>query len=211
MNNFKLQENKQKLKKNLLQKLEKYFVSFFEGNVAGKKGNFKKNPNDSYYPLVVDFLEAALGAKKRVTMPDGKIFEINIPAGALDGSFIMVPKSGGQGNITHKTGDAYLEIMVTPHDFFNRKNNNILFEKSINIAQSLLGDKVLIPTLHGNILLTIPPRTTHGTKFRLKNKGIKNKNNEIGDQIITIKIELPNKIDAQLEKELRKMLETVKN
>ena len=40
---------------------------------------------DVRYRLEVDFIDAAVGAKKRVTMPDGKVLDIAIPSGFEDG------------------------------------------------------------------------------------------------------------------------------
>jgi molecular chaperone DnaJ len=60
---------------------------------------------------------------------------------------------------------------VKPHEFFKRRNDDILLEITINIAQAALGDTIMVPSVDGDIELKIPPGTQTGESFRLRGKG----------------------------------------
>jgi DnaJ-class molecular chaperone len=56
-----------------------------------------------------------------------------------------------------------------------------------------------VPTLDGAVELKIPPRTSSGRTFRLKGKGMPKKDGGTGDLLATVRIELPEGADAELD------------
>lgn len=155
-------------------------------------------PADIHYSIDVDFLEAVRGAKKRITMPDGKALDINIPDGIEEGQQLRLK---GQGS--NPSGDAYVEIHIRSHPFFTRKGKDITIELPISLPESVLGGKIQVPTIHGVVEMTIPKGTSSGATLRLKGKGIK-----AGDQYVKLKLIMPKEIDAELEEAIRKWSET---
>lgn len=166
------------------------------GNLGGRAGGARSGrpSTDAHYSIEVDFLEAARGAKKRVTMPDGKTLEITIPEGIEEGQKLRLKGQGVQ-----PSGDAYVEIHIQPHSFFTRKEKDITIELPIALQESVLGEKIQVPTIHGSVEMTLPKGASSGATLRLKGKGIKG-----GDQYVKLKLVMPKEIDAELEEAVRK-------
>jgi len=168
------------------------------GNRAGGSGFNRPPPADAHYSIDVDFLEAATGAKKRVTMPDGKTLDINIPEGIEEGQKLRLKGQGAQ-----PSGYAYVTVQIRPHPFFTRKDKDITIELPMSLQESVLGGKIQVPTIHGAVEMTIPKGASSGATLRLKGKGIKT-----GDQYVKLKLVMPKEIDAALEEFIRKWSET---
>lgn len=166
---------------------------------SGQRGGFSVKGPDVRYTLELDFLEAVLGAKKRVTMPEGGVLDLSIPAGVSDGKVLRLKGKGAVGIGTTERGDALVEVRVRPHARFQRSDGDILLEVPITIDEAILGAKIEVPTIAGRVQLTLPKGTNSGRVFRLKGKGIKRAGRpEAGDQLVTVRIVLPDTIDDSL-------------
>ena len=162
-------------------------------------GGFSLKGQDANYTLEVEFLEAVLGAKKRVTMPDGATLDLAVPAGVADGQKLRLKGKGGPGIRGGEPGDAMVEIRVRPHPQFKRLGDDILLEVAITLDEAVLGARIEVPTTSGRVVLVVPKGTSSGRAFRLKGKGANNATEgSIGDQIVTVRIELPPVIDDSL-------------
>jgi len=154
---------------------------------------------DVRYTLEVDFLEAATGAKKRVTMPEGGVLDITVPEGVADGQTLRLKGQGAPGLRSSEPGDALVEIKVRPHPLFKRAGDDILLELPITIDEAVLGAKIEVQTISGRVQLTLPKGTSSGRVFRLKGKGVRNTTTGgIGDQLVTVRIVMPDAIDSEL-------------
>ncbi len=149
---------------------------------------------DVHYRLDIDFMEAALGAEKQITMPDGKKLKIIIPEGVKDGQKLRLKNKGREFPDGHQ-GDAYIEIHIKPDKIFTRKRNDIYTEIPIAINEAILGSTIEVETIHGFVKVKIPKATDSGKRFRLKGKGIKG-----GNHYVDVQIVMPDKIDEDLEK-----------
>ena len=166
---------------------------------SGQRGGFSVKGPDVRYTLELDFLEAVLGAKKRVTMPEGGVLDLSIPAGVSDGQVLRLKGKGAVGIGTTERGDALVEVRVRPHARFQRSDGDILLEVPITIDEAILGAKIEVPTIAGRVQLILPKGTNSGRVFRLKGKGIKCVGRpEAGDQLVTVRIVLPDTIDDSL-------------
>jgi len=138
----------------------------------------------------VDFLTAARGGTRRVILPDGSAVDVTIPAGTADGTVLRLKGKGRPGPAG--PGDALVEVKVTPHPRFERKGLDIVVDQPVPLAIAVKGGKVRVPTLDGEVALSVPPRTSSGTMLRLKGKGIKDaRTGQQGDQLVRVLIELP--------------------
>lgn len=182
--------------------IEDIFHSFFEGGVSGKQAGFKHKAADAYYRLRVGFMEAARGVAKQVTMPDGKVLKIRIPAGVEDGQRLRLQGQGGQGSAGVPAGDAYVDIFVDPHPVFMRSGNTITSEAPVGLHETVLGSTITVETLDGALQVKVPKGASSGTTLRLKGKGIKG-----GDHLIKLKLVMPHEIDEELERFMRKWTE----
>lgn len=128
--------------------------------------------------------------------------DIKIPAGIVTGQQLRVSGKGERGENGGGYGDLYVEISVSAHEHFKRQGNDIHITIPISVVDATLGTVVDVPTVSGDVGLTIPAGTQPNTKFRLKDKGVKDlRSTRYGDQYVEVKIEIPKKLSKK-EKEI---------
>lgn len=176
------------------------FADLFGGRGRGGGGGsgVRMRGQDQHFTLTVGFLEAARGATRRITMPDGSVLDVRIPQGLADGQTIRLKGKGGLGIGGAEAGDALVTVTVEPHDFFAREGDDILVEVPVSIDEAILGGKVEVPTIDGRVAVTIPKGVSSGRVLRLRGKGVK-RGAAQGDQLVTLKIVAPPTIDPELE------------
>jgi DnaJ-class molecular chaperone len=154
---------------------------------------------DARYTLEIEFLEALGGVKKRVTLPEGGILDLVVPEGVADGQVLRLKGKGAAGMRGGEPGDALVELKVKPHAQFKRVGDDIIIEAPISIDEAVLGARIEVPTPTGRVQVTIPKGTSSGRVFRLRGKGVKNTTTGTsGDQLVNVRIELPETIDDNL-------------
>lgn len=153
---------------------------------------------DVRYTLEVEFLEAALGAKKRVALPEGGQLDLAVPEGVEDGQVLRLRGKGALGFRGGDAGDALVEVRVRPHPEFKRSGGDVLLDLPIAIDEAVLGARIEVPTVSGRVTIAIPKGTGSGQALRLKGKGVRKPGGGHGDQIVTIRIVLPLQIDESL-------------
>jgi DnaJ-class molecular chaperone len=150
---------------------------------------------DLQYSLVVDFLDAAKGAVRRLSLPDGRTLDVTIPAGVESGRVLRLKGQGAPGmGEGAPPGDALIEIEVAPHAFFRREGRDIHLTLPVTLQEAVLGAKVEVPTIEGPVSLTIPKHSTTGRKLRLKGRGING-----GNQQVELEVVLPTEPEPELE------------
>lgn len=145
--------------------------------------------------LRVSFLDAARGAVREVGLPDGRTVQLTIPAGVEDGTVLRLAGQGQQGATP---GDLLAVVEVEPHRHFRRRGNDIHLDLPVTLQEAVLGAKVEVPTLTGNVTVTVPPRSEEGTRLRLRGRGIAG-----GHQVVTLRPILPDAEEPELEAFLR--------
>ena len=126
---------------------------------------------------------------------------VKIPAGVETGQQIRLQGQGEAGFNGGPYGDLFVIINVLPSKQFERNGSTIYYNMTISFVQAALGDTVSVPTVHGDVEMTIPAGTQTGRTFRLKGKGApKLRGGGQGDQHVTVNIVTPTKLnDAQVE------------
>lgn len=175
------------------------FADLFRSR-SGEGATFRMPPQDVRYALEIDFLDAAKGRHKVVSMPDGKTLDIAIPAGIDDGQILRLKGQGLAGS-DGKTGDAYVEIAVRSHPGFTREGHDILSTLPVSLGEALNGASVRVDTIDGPVDVKVPKAAKEGTKLRLRGKGIpRGKDGVRGDQLVAIHIVPPEDADEALAK-----------
>jgi len=180
--------------------LSDIFSDIFGARRAGAQGGARGGARggDVRYRMEVDFLEAAAGAKKRVTMPDGRTLDLAIPPGLEDGQTLRLRGQGERG--AGGAGDVYVEVKVSTHPDFERRGADIHVEAPISLRQAVLGGKITASTINGDVSVTIPKNSSSGAVLRLRGRGIAgSKGGVAGDQYVKLKIVLPEGGDEELE------------
>jgi len=163
------------------------------GSGAGA-GGFGMRGGNIRYQMTVDFIDAARGAKKRVTLPNANTIEVNIPPGLRDGQSLRLRGKGEPGIGNAPAGDAYITVEVRPHPFFTREGNDIYLDLPITLNEALSGAQVSVPTITGPVSLKIPAGANNGNTLRMKGKGIAG-----GNQFVRLRIALPDSADRELQ------------
>ena len=131
---------------------------------------------------------------------------VKIPPGVENGSNVRVQGKGHAGRSGGPPGDLYIVTRVRPHPFFERKGDNIYCEVPISVTEAALGAKIEVPTVDGKASMRIPPETSSGQVFRLRNMGVPHlKGPGRGDQFVTIKIVLPRNLDTRSQELFREL------
>jgi molecular chaperone DnaJ len=135
--------------------------------------------------------------------------DVRIPAGVANGGRVRVPGKGNAGTMGAPAGDLYLAVAVKPHDFFERRGNDLYTKIPVTISEATLGSKIEVPTIDGRSLVRIPPGTNSGKTLRLKEKGVPSaRNGARGDQYVEIQVVVPPPTDERV-RNLMKELEKV--
>ncbi len=172
-----------------------------QGRRASPRGQVARPPIEE--PLPISLMEAYQGTMRRLEV-NGKHLEVKIPVGARTGTKVRIPGSVIQQG---QTQDLYLVIEVTEDPRFERKEDDLYTNSPVNLFTAVLGGEVTVPTLTGNLVLTIPSGTQPDQLFRLSGKGmphLKDPKN-CGDLFVRVKVQIPKKLSAR-QKELFRQL-----
>ncbi len=135
---------------------------------------------------------------------------VTIPAGVDDGTRIRLAGEGEAGTEGGPRGNLYIVLDVESHPIFRRRDYDILVEVEINVAQAALGGDIKVPTLEGEELISIDPGTQPDTVLRLPNRGVPHvKRNGRGDELVLIRVGVPDKLSREQRELLRQLGETL--
>jgi DnaJ-class molecular chaperone len=183
--------------------LEDLFAVFGSGRRGRDGEGLRLRGGERHYSLTVDFVEAATGTKKRLSLAENEWLDVTIPAGLDDGQVLRLRGKGGPGLGGGPAGDALIEVHVAPHALFRRDGDDIEIELPVSLAEAVLGARVMVPTVTGPVTMTIPKGSDTGARLRLRRKGIQRPGRE-GDQYVRLKVV----IGASGDPELAKFVET---
>jgi curved DNA-binding protein len=101
-------------------------------------------------------------------------------------------------------------VQVRPDPRFERKGDDLYTEVDVDLYTAVLGGQLRVKTLGGEVMLTIPPGTQPGQKFRLSGRGMPNLRNPQtrGDLYVTARVTIPRQLNEQQRKlfeQLRKL------
>ena len=119
--------------------------------------------------------------------------KLQIPPGADHGFRLRMRGQGGAGPNNGPKGDLYIVVNVKKHEIFQRQDNEIILDLEITPAQAVIGDRLRVPTLSGNVKLKIPSGTQSGDVLRLKGKGMPDisRPSLVGSQHVRINVKVP--------------------
>lgn len=173
------------------------------GRSSGFGSRRARKGEDIAYTMRVDFLSAVKGSEQQVTI-GGRSINVKIPSGTTDGQTLRLKGLGKPGNYGGENGDVLITLNVDKHPYFSLDGQNVLIDLPITIKEAILGAKITVPTIDGQVMVKIPPYASSGEKLRLKGKGLKNRNGT-GDEIVILKIVAPQQHSTALEKALQTM------
>jgi DnaJ-class molecular chaperone len=187
---------------------EEIFGDFLGGGRrgTGPRGGARAG-QDLESAITVDFLTAAVGGVRRVSVQDGAgtiELDVRIPPGIESGGQLRLRGKGSPGAAGGPAGDLVLEVSVAPHPWFRRENLDIVVEVPISIAEAALGTSVEVPLLEGTATLRVPAGTGSGKRLRLKGKGVKARAGT-GDLYALIRVDAPRSLSEEDRASLERM------
>jgi molecular chaperone DnaJ len=136
-----------------------------------------------------------------------KQIQVRIPPGVNTGTRLRLRGEGEAGTHGGPPGDLYLEIFVTPHRIFTRKNQDLYYRAQLSFVEAVLGAEVEVPTLTSKTRLFIPPGTQPGATFHLPGLGLPGlKGKPPGDLVVVVDLQTPVQISEPQKHLLQEFL-----
>ncbi len=190
-----------------------FFEEVFGGSGHGarrgySRQEFSQRGEDIEYSLAVFLEDAYRGDSRQISyevpyfddsgrlQQRKKTLNVKIPAGVIAGERIRLKGQGAPGIGGAPDGDLYLEIRFAPHPLYEVEGRNLLITVPVSPWEAALGCKARVPTLEGQVSLTVPAGSRAGQRLRIKGRGL-GKQDHKGDLIAALAITMPPTISAE--------------
>lgn len=164
---------------------------------AGAKRSTIPPGEDAALDALVTLEEVATGSTRRITLPDGRTVEVTIPKGVMNGTTMRLKGQGHPSPFGGPNGDCLVTMRYARHARFVVDGQDLRASVPVPLRDAVLGGSVRVPTLQGEVEVTVPAWTSGGKTLRLRGKGLPAKD-KTGDLFITLEISLGTQ-DAELE------------
>jgi curved DNA-binding protein len=177
------------------------FSEFFDSLFGARRGangraatgvdGFATRGADQEVELELSLEEAVAGGKRRISLSDGREYEVIIPVGVLDGQRIRLAGEGGAGLGNGPRGDLFVRVQIRPHPRFRVDARDVYVDLPVTPWEAVLGAEVQVRTLRGTARARVPAGSSTGRKLRLRGEGLPNPNGASGDLYATLRIVVP--------------------
>jgi molecular chaperone DnaJ len=135
---------------------------------------------------------------------------VKVPPGVDTGTQIRLAAEGELGEFGGPSGNLYVVLNVKPHQFFRRREDDVVMEVQVNVAQAALGDEIVVPTLDGDESISIPAGTQTGRVISIKSKGIPHLRRQgRGDQLVVVQVTIPTNLSSEQRRLLQELAKTL--
>ena len=181
------------------------FANLFGGGGA-RRG--PRRGQDLQTETTISFRDSVFGREINLRV-NGNSISARVPAGINDGAKI---KLKGRGEMAQGgPGDLYVIVHVTKHPVYTRDGDNLLMTLPVTFTEAALGADIAVPTLSGEeVKVRLAPGTQNGKVLRLKGRGI-TRNHNTGDMLITVDVNVPQRLDSKAKKALEEFHEATKD
>jgi len=177
---------------------------------GGRRGGGRSRPQasrgeDIAVTVAAPLTTIAHGGSIRVALPTGRTLDATVPAGIEEGKSIRLRGQGQPGQRGGPAGDVIITIRYAPHPVFKVEGRDLRLDLPVTLYEAVLGGKVRVPTLGGEVEMSISPGMSGGRVLRLRGKGMPaSAGQPAGDLLATTRIVLPNAADPELTELMRK-------
>lgn len=198
--------------------VEELLGSIFGGRAGGGPGGgqgggdrFGRGPvpgADTEAEITISVEDAYHGGRRRITLPGAlggrtREYEVDIPAGVVEGQRIRLAGQGSGGLRGGPPGDLYLVVHIAPHPRYSLNGRDITVQTPLAPWEAALGATVPVETPGSTVRVDVPPGTSSGRRLRLRGRGLPNPRGTPGDLYAEVKIMVP----AQLSDAERRLFE----
>jgi DnaJ-class molecular chaperone len=118
--------------------------------------------------------------------------KVKIPAGARNGSTIRVARKGAEGVGPGRSGDLVIRLRTIPHPYFRREGSDIHIDVPVTYSEAVKGAKISVPTIDGQVTVSVPAGSSSGRKLRLRGRGVPVPGTSSrGDQYVVLQVMVP--------------------
>ena len=135
-------------------------------------------------------------------------YEVDIPAGVIEGQRIRLARRGSGGVRGGPPGDLYLVVHIAPHPRYKLSGRDITVQTPMAPWEAAIGATVPVETPGGTVRVDVPPGTSSGRRLRLRGRGLPNPRGAPGDLYAEIRIMVPPQLN-DAERRLFEELATV--
>jgi curved DNA-binding protein len=155
-------------------------------------------------PIRIKLSEAHSGATRTIQI-EGRTLEVDIPPGANTGTKVRISGKGGTGR--RSKGDLYLVVEVEPDRRYEREGDDLFVNVDIDLYSAVLGGEARVPTLTGDVMLTVPAGSQQNQAFRLSGRGMPSlrEPSNFGNLYAKLNVLIPDNLTEE-ERELFKKL-----
>jgi molecular chaperone DnaJ len=123
---------------------------------------------------------------------------VKVPPGVDDGSRIRISGNGEAGIRGGQAGDLYVYLSIAPHPLFKRDGQDTYVDVPISFPQAALGSQIAVPSLEGELPLSVHAGTQSGTTFRMRGHGMPAvRGTHRGDHVVTVHVVVPSKVNKR--------------
>jgi DnaJ-class molecular chaperone len=177
----------------------------FGGRRARARPPQASKGEDISVSVAVPLTTVAAGGSVRVALPTGRTLDAAVPAGIEEGKSIRLRGQGHPGIRGGPAGDVIVMIRYAPHPVFKVEGRDLRLDLPITLYEAVLGGRMRVPTLGGEVELAISPGMSGGRVMRLRGKGLPAAGDlPAGDLLAAVRIVLPNAEDPELAELMRK-------
>jgi curved DNA-binding protein len=190
-----------------------FFESMFGGRGrAGARGRGRRGGSpfegfamrgaDQEATIELTLEEAAAGGRRKITLGDGRDYDVTIPRGVRDGQRIRLAGEGGRGPGGGQAGDLFLRVRIKPHPRFEVRDRDLYTDLPVAPWEAALGAEVEVRTLDGTARVKVPAGSSCGRRLRLRGQGLPaGGTGPNGDLYARVRIDVPKK-PTRKEREL---------
>jgi curved DNA-binding protein len=178
-----------------------FFGQMFGGG-SGSGGRQRRafKGQDVNATLALTFTDILEDTKQLLSV-GGKQLRVTIPAGVQDGQTLRLRGQGLPGQGGGPAGDLYISFKVATPPTYERRDADLYKTQDVDLLTMVLGGKMVITTLTGDVNVPIPKLSQNGKRIRLKGKGLpKYKNTGNGDLYLDLKVLLPTSLTEEEHK-----------
>ena len=142
----------------------------------------------------------------RGVKPERGLVHAVLPPGLDTGAQFRIPDEGHAGPFGGPRGDLVIVARVHEDPAFIRKGDNLYRDVPLTIVEAMLGVRIPVEGIDGEVILVVPPGTQAGQVFRLRGKGMpKLSGGGRGDLYVTARVDIPRDLDARTQELVREL------
>jgi len=155
---------------------------------------------------------ACEGCRGKGTIRRERRVTVAVPAGVDTGDSMGVPDQGEPGRNGGPRGDLIVVFEVEEHEFFRRDGTDLHCDLPISFLQAILGDKVTMPVMDGELAIPIGAGTQPGDTYRKRGRGAPDPNRgRRGDLLVHFRVVMPRRLTRAQKKGLKQISSLFEN